>query len=90
MDGGGIHGVYCLSRDISLFRGDQERKGVILVETLDPVVELLVELIRTQGGDGVPSSLPLMVSKSGSEGRIWTRRQATQCLRSGIEKVAER
>lgn len=46
--------------------GNQESKGTIQVRVANPsrreceAVELLLELIRRQGDEGVPPSLPLM------------------------------
>lgn len=67
-------------------KGDQGRKGAIKMRTVNPVSgerlagRLLEDLTRTQGNDRVPSSLPLIVYRSGRELRVWTRAQATQCL----------
>ena len=82
--------------DYSRLKGNQGRRRAILVRTVDPAhckrgeVELLVELNRTQGDEGILSSWPLIVYRSGKEWRVWTTGQTTQCLKSGLEKVAEK
>ena len=48
----------------------------------------LFEYYRTiiPGGE----SAPLMVYRSGGRWKVWTRGQATYCLRSGLERVGEK
>lgn len=55
-------------------KGDQGRKGAILVRTVDSgrrereAVKLLAELTREEGDRGVPPSLPLMSYRSRESG----------------------
>ena len=77
-------------------KGDQGRKDSILVRVANSsrrnrgAVELLVELIRGQGEEGLPPSLPLMAYRSEAKWAVWTRRQATQGSRSGPGEVTRR
>ena len=55
------------------------------------VVDLLVERFDYYGAS-IPGreNAPLMAYRSRAEWSVWTRGQATYCLRNGLEKVGEK
>ena len=77
------------------FKRDHCRKGATLV-ILDPsrwergAVEWLTEsLLLSDGAYELPQNLTLLMADVlGAERKVWARGQATQCLSSGVAKVA--
>ena len=73
-------------------KDDQGRRGAVLVRTRGDrkrggeTVELLQEMYRIHEGR---SDLPLMAYRSYGGWKVWTRGQATYCLRRGLTVVAE-
>ena len=79
-------------------KGDQGRKGAVLVRTRSGLgggeeggaVGLLVELFKMYKGSALTGEAPLM-SYRGTDGwGVWSRGRATKCLRKGIARVGER
>ena len=76
-------------------KGNQVRKGAVLVRTRKVwgvgedagVVGLLVELFSMYGSEELTGEAPLMAYRAVEGWRVWSRGQATQCLRSGIADV---
>lgn len=71
-------------------KGDQGRKGAVIVRTRGEgggAVGLLVELFSMYSSGELKGEAPLMAFRGEEGWRVWSRGQATQCLRSGIADV---
>jgi len=76
-------------------KGDQERKGAVLVrvkggqgvERDEGAVALLAELV---GIYDLPEEAPLMTYRHGEEWKVWERERATKRLREGVGWVGQK
>lgn len=92
MMGEGRRGADKIEVRFTASKGDQDRKGAILVrvkggrgaERDEGAVGLLAELFESYEGEGLTTKAPLMTFKEGERWRVWGRDKATKCLRRGL------
>ena len=88
VEGGSSPGIDTVELRFRGSKSDQGRRGAVLVRTRgdlgtgEDTVELEQELYRIHNGI---LDLPLMAYRSHGGWKVWTRGQATYCLRGGCQ-----